>query len=212
MGSSAFAASRAGGPLYTARLSLETLTLPSDPAARLDAEVAQAQSRLAEIVDASARGDQGALGAAVAAYESSVDELAGTTGAPADRVLEAVQFHHTVLIGLSDTVPSQALTGIQNALERSDRAITELDATVADGKTSGGAPGAGNGGNPAAGNGGNPGAGNGGAAGAGNDNGPATSPAASHGPDPAKTPKPKPTEPAAPPSASPASGGKPAQP
>ncbi len=242
VGSSAFATSRAGGPLYTARLTLETLTLPSDPAARLDAEVTQAQSRLAEIVDASARGDQGALSAALAAYESSVDELAGTTGAPADRALEAVQFHHTVLLGLSGTVPSQALKGIQNALERSDQAITKLDATVAGGRTNagtpgagnGGTPGAGNGGNPGAGNGGNPGAGNGGNGGnpgagnggnggnpgagnggnpgAGNDNWPATSPAVSHGPGPAKTPKLKPTEPSASPSASPASGGKPAQP
>jgi len=40
IGSSVFAASRAGGPLYQSRLALESLTLPGDPAARVAAQLA----------------------------------------------------------------------------------------------------------------------------------------------------------------------------
>ena len=40
LGTSAFASSRAGGPLYDTRLALEHLTLPSDTQARLEAELA----------------------------------------------------------------------------------------------------------------------------------------------------------------------------
>ena len=65
VGSTAFAASRAGGPLYEPRLSLEALTLPSDPTQRLDAELARAQTRIAEIAEAASRGDDGAMDAAV---------------------------------------------------------------------------------------------------------------------------------------------------
>ena len=57
IGSTAFAASRAGGPLYDVRLALEEATLPADPGARLEAELAMAQGRLAEIVEAAARDD-----------------------------------------------------------------------------------------------------------------------------------------------------------
>ncbi len=73
IGSSAFAASRAGGPLYDTRLALEELTLPTDPTARLEAELARAQSRVADIVDAASRGDDGAVEAAARAYGSIAD-------------------------------------------------------------------------------------------------------------------------------------------
>jgi hypothetical protein len=178
VGSSVFAASRAGGPLYEARLTLETMTLPSDPDARLEAELAQAQSRIAEAVEAAARNDQGALAAALSAYGRSLDDLAATTGGPADRALQAVEFHRTVLLRLADTVPARALGGISNALDHSLGAIDKLDAAVSNNR------------NPN-------GAGNGNGVDNGNGNGPAATPRAdaskappAHTPDPAASPKP----------------------
>src|SRR4029079_4260755 len=67
IGTTAFATSRAGGPLYATRVALEELTLPTDPQARLDAEIALAQTRIAEIADAVAKDDPGAVAAAVGA-------------------------------------------------------------------------------------------------------------------------------------------------
>ena len=178
IGSTTFAASRAGGPLYEARLTLETLTLPSDPGARLDAELALAQSRLAEAVDAAGRGDNGALSAALAAYDRTLDDLAGATGQPADRALEAVQFHRDVLQRLIESASPQALGGLENAFERSNAVIDRLDAAGPNGGGNGNGNGNGNGSN---------------AGGNGNGQGPAASPGAAdptRTPGPAKSPKP----------------------
>ena len=112
MGSSAFAASRAGGPLYDTRLALEELTLPADPDARLDAELARAQSRVADIVEAASRGDDGAVEAAVRAYSSMLTAIDTEHGSPASRALAAVRFHQSVLEGLLARVPAQAMGGI----------------------------------------------------------------------------------------------------
>ncbi len=153
IGSTTFAASRAGGPLYDARLGLETLTLPNDPAARLEAELARAQTRVAEIGGAAARGDNGALNAAVAAYGAELTALDAADGAPAGRALDAVRLHQAVLLDLLNRVPSQAMGGIETALASSSSAIDHLDGA------SGREPGTGGNPNPGAGN-PNPGAGN----------------------------------------------------
>lgn len=188
VGSSAFAGSRAGGPLYGPRLALEDLTLPTDPASRLEAEIAQAQTRLAEASDAEARHDDNALGAAVAAYERTLGTLEATTGSEAARALEAVRFHQTVLTQLLDDAPSAALGGLTQALDRSDRAITRLTAADAGGGTGGGGPN-GTGGGP-----------NGTGGGNGNGNGgpgvtaePTLAPAPTPAPTPVATPRPNPT-------------------
>src|SRR2546423_1007474 len=57
LGTSVFAASSAGGPLYGTRLWLETATLPSDANARAAAELQRLQSRLGDTADAAVRGD-----------------------------------------------------------------------------------------------------------------------------------------------------------
>ena len=93
VGSLVFAASRAAGPLYGARLALLDAELPSDPASRLDDQIANAQVRLAEASDAEAQGDGGALVAALAAYGTDAATLAPTTGAGAGRALAAVEQH-----------------------------------------------------------------------------------------------------------------------
>ena len=111
VGSSVFAGSRAGGPLYGARLALEELALPSDAASYLEAEIARAQTRLAEIVDASARGDQTALAASIAAYEATVAKLERETGAGAQRALEDFRQHRAVLVAILANAPESAVSG-----------------------------------------------------------------------------------------------------
>jgi hypothetical protein len=180
LGSSAFAASRAGGPLYDARLSLEALTLPSDPTARLEAELARAQSRIAEIAEAASRGDGVALNAAVGAYASTLADIDHVQGEPAGRARDAVILHQAVLRDLLQHVPRQAQGGIERAIDNSATAIDRLDAASAAPAATPAGPGNPNaggenpnagGGNPNAG-GGNPNAGGGNPnAGGGNDNG-----------------------------------------
>ena len=156
IGTTAFATSRAGGPFYETRLALEELTLPSDAASRVEAEIAMAQTRLAEIVEASSRGDQRALSAALAAYEHTIGILGATTGGPAPRAMEAVASHQAVLERVAGLVPEQARSGLEHALAAGDAAIDKLSAA------GGGSPGAGSGGSP----GGTGGKGSGGANGA----------------------------------------------
>lgn len=163
VGSSAFAASRAGGPLYDTRVALEELTLPTDPTARLEAELALAQRRVADMVDAASRGDERAVEAAARAYGSSLADLDSAHGAQAGRALAAVRLHQAVLRDVLTQVPTQAQGGIAQALARSTVAIDHLDSA------SGGEPPAqpGDAGNPAN----PPNAGDGNGAGNGNGNG-----------------------------------------
>jgi hypothetical protein len=156
VGSTAFAASRAGGPLYGTRLAIEEIALPGEADARLEAEMARAQTRLAEIVDASARGDQGALTASVAAYEGVIGTLDRETGAGAQRALETIRLHRAVLVGVLANAPAAAAGGLGQAISRSDALITRLESAGKD-------HGAGNG---AGGNGSGPGANSGGGHGA----------------------------------------------
>jgi hypothetical protein len=154
IGSSAFAASRAGGPLYEARLTVETLMLPSDPAARLNAQLAQAQARLADIVDATGRSDEGALTAAITAYEQSIDAL-GSDTTPSPQALQAVALHRAVLEELIASASGPSVHGLENALTRSSSVIERLNggASNAGANGSGGSNPGTNGGSNAGGNG-----------------------------------------------------------
>ena len=221
LGTSVFASSRAGGPLYDARLALEELTLPTDTASRVEAELALAQARLADIVEASSRNDPGAVAAAVRGYLASLDDLGESIGGPADRALIAIQAHREVLLRVLGEVPEEARSGIENALAQSSKVIDRLDAaaTPRTGPTSGtGGPG-GNGGAAGAGN-GSGGAGNGGGGTGGGTGGagagtggkpeePAREPART--PKPARTPAPteRPERPTQPDPDKGAQGGKP---
>src|SRR4051794_8726395 len=167
VGSTAFATSRAGGPLYATRVALEELTLPTDPQARLEAELGLAQSRLAEVADGVAHDDPGAVTAAVNAYMSALDDLDESTGGPADRALIAGELHQAVLEDLLAPVAQGARAGIENALARSGTVIERLDEAGATpptngaGGNGGGANGAGGANGGAAGNGGGGTGGNG---------------------------------------------------
>jgi hypothetical protein len=143
IGTSVFASSRAGGPLYEARLALETLALPSGAAARVDSRIEAAHARLADAVEAAGRHDPAATTAALDAYDRVIDDLLAADGTAAERALEAVQFHHAVLLEIAGTVPDPAASGIERALLNSERVIDRLSASV----SSAGTPGAnGNGG------------------------------------------------------------------
>ena len=145
-GSSVFAASRAGGPLYESRLALESLTLPSEPSARVDAELALAQARLAEAVEATGRHDDRAAIAALDAYDVAIDRLTTAGGPSAMRAREAVQFHRSVLLEVAANAPAGAAAGLERALQNSSRVIESLGSEGGPGNGDGtGNPGAGNG-------------------------------------------------------------------
>ncbi len=151
VGTSAFAASRAGGPLYETRVALETLTLPAEAPTRVDAQLAQAQARLAEAVEAAGRHDDPATTAALDAYDDTINELESMDGAPAARALEAVRFHRTILVGIAAGAPVGAADGLARAIANSDRVIEAL-ATPGPGTGAGDPGGNGNGNGSGSGN------------------------------------------------------------
>ena len=70
MGVAGVAASGAGGPLYPLRLATEEAFLPAEASARLAGQLDRLGRRVQEAEMASARGDRGALAAALGAYEA----------------------------------------------------------------------------------------------------------------------------------------------
>jgi hypothetical protein len=126
----ALAASTAGGPLYGARVWLETVTLPADGSGRAAAEIARLEARMAELEAAVASGDRVAAAAALEAYEQIADEAllaAGTDVAAIDRLEAAFDRHIAVLRRVADQVPPQAAESINRNIER---AIDHNDAAI----------------------------------------------------------------------------------
>ena len=178
----ALAASGAGGPLYGARVWVETVTLPSDPGARATAELARLESRLAEIQAAVRKGDRTAAAAALAAYEQIADEAlagAGTDQAAIDKLIAALDRHVAVLERVAGQIPPQAAASIQLNIEK---AISHNDAAIQ--RIEAGSNGNGDGTGPAGGNGAQPGA------------GPTAKPHPTSNAEPTPAPTPKPTPPA----------------
>lgn len=126
------AGARAGGPLYTARLWLEQITLPGQPDARLEAEIARAQTRLAEATEAGAAGNDPGLQAALDAYARIVDQTlaeGATAVAGAERATLAFEHQQSVLEAIQERLAesdSPAADALDHALERSSRAIVRL--------------------------------------------------------------------------------------
>lgn len=122
-------AARPGGPLYEARLAVEAAFLPSGAEARAEANLRRLEARLAEAVEAAANRDGRGVAAALAAYRRLVDETAGASGASdvRDAVLEdALAKHLDVLNDLLSRVPDQARPAIEQAIERSDKAVEKI--------------------------------------------------------------------------------------
>ena len=126
IGTSVFAASRAGGPLYETRIAIEELGYPSEPGARADAQVEAADNRLAEALEASGRHDERGTDAALFAYDRTLAELEGSAGPAADRAYERIAFHHTVLEEIAGRVPAAAVPGLDRAIANNERLQAEL--------------------------------------------------------------------------------------
>ncbi len=134
-------AADASGALYPARLGLETLLLPGDPAERAVAELARLDQRLQEAQAARARGDMAGVEAAMQAYAAIVDVSAREaikTGDPvASAALEAgVARNVRVLRAIMERAPDAALDGLTRAIDHSDAAIEDIH-DAADGNGNG---------------------------------------------------------------------------
>ncbi|TME80823.1 MAG: hypothetical protein E6I45_09605 [Chloroflexi bacterium] len=128
----AFAASRAGGPLYGTRLNLETLTLPSEANARTDAQIARLQARLDEASDGAIHGNGAAVTAALDAYRQILDEALAAAGDDVDRDLRLeleLERHRVVLTALVGELPDGAAEAIQRVLDRQAGTIDAIKAS-----------------------------------------------------------------------------------
>jgi hypothetical protein len=129
LGGTAFAASRAGAPLYGVRVWLEAVTLPADGDARAAAEMARLQSRLGDVADAVARGDGSAVSAALAEYRASVESSLAAAGEDHDNLARLeieLMRHRVVLATLLGLVPSTAQEAIQQVLDRDQHALDAI--------------------------------------------------------------------------------------
>jgi hypothetical protein len=126
----AFAASP-GGPLYGARLWVETVSLPSEPGARADADADRLDSRLKEAVGAARSGNGSATAAALGAYRDILDDAMLAAGKSESRTLRleaALARHQLVLATLLEYAPDRARDALQRAIERSDQAVKGIGA------------------------------------------------------------------------------------
>jgi hypothetical protein len=125
----AFAGSQAGGPLYDARVWLETVTLPSDPSARIDAQIARLQDRLDEASSATTQNNGQAVRAALDAYDEILAEtlaIAGGDLTHTQRLESSLGRHQAVLVTLAARLPAGAQQAIQRVLERNNRAVDAI--------------------------------------------------------------------------------------
>jgi hypothetical protein len=130
LGGVAFASSP-GGPLYGVRLWVETVSLPSEPGARTDADVDRLDTRLDEAVGAAHNGNGSATAAALAAYRDILDDAlaaAGKLEARNERLEAALTRHQVVLATLLGYAPEPARDALERAIERSDQAVEGIGA------------------------------------------------------------------------------------
>lgn len=176
-------AAQPGGPLYPTRLWIETSVLPASGPQRAQAELNRLDARLGEAVSAAARGDRGAVSAALDAYGQIADDALAASLGDQDleaRVSAALDTHRAVLTavaaGMTDKGNATAAAAIEASIERAiDHNAAVIDRLGAKGSPGSNGSGAGTG--TGSGGGGN-------AGGAGNGDG-----------QPAKTPKPTPDQP-----------------
>jgi uncharacterized membrane protein YgcG len=123
MAGGAAASSGPGGALYEARLWIETVSLPSDPSARAVAELGRLGERLREAGSAAQGGDEGAVAAALSAYEQIMSEASAAVLDSGDPVAAAaletgLGRNVDVLQALVGRVPPRAADAIGDAVAR----------------------------------------------------------------------------------------------
>jgi hypothetical protein len=142
------AAAQPGGPLYPSRLWIESATLPSNPAARTQAELSRLDERLAEALSAASRGDRNAVAAALAAYQTIADAaLADSAGSnELQQLVEtALGKHLAVLDAVAASLGAKGNTTAADALERNiQRTIERNQETINRIGSAGGGAGTGN--------------------------------------------------------------------
>jgi hypothetical protein len=129
LGGVAYAGSQAGGPLYPARIWLENATLPSEPAARVNAELGHLQARLDDAAGAAASGNVGAVQAALDAYQTTADQAAAAAdGNPvlATHLGSVLGRQEAVLGALLARLPPQAAAAIQRVIDRTEQKIQQV--------------------------------------------------------------------------------------
>lgn len=205
-------AASAGGPLFNARMWVENVNLPSGGLARADAEIARLDTRVAEAVAGAARGDVGAVQAALDAYNQIADEaIAAAAGDPTlvALVSAALDHHRAVLTAVAaslegrgnDDAAAAVEASIQRAIEHNQAVVNRLGSSGAGGgsgtPSGGSSTGGGSTGGTGGGSGGGTGTGTGsgtGASGSGAGTGGSGSGSGTgSGDHPQRTPKPNPT-------------------
>jgi hypothetical protein len=139
LGGVAFASSP-GGPLYGVRLWVETVSLPSEPGARADADVDRLDTRLDEAVGAAHNGNGSATAAALAAYRDILEDAltaAGNLETRNERLEVALARHQVVLATLLGYAPEPARDALEQAIERSDQAVEDIGAGKGNGNGNG---------------------------------------------------------------------------
>ena len=126
------AASSPGGPLYDARIWLETTTLPADPGTRALERIHQIDARVLEVQRGAAAGDPNAVTAAITAYGDAVQSALGDAGSDASSLSHlqaALGLHVEVLQALAGQVPEQAVDAVDNAIDASQQLVEQIART-----------------------------------------------------------------------------------
>jgi len=129
-GAVAVSAAAPDSPLYDARIALENLTLPAAASARAEARVAALQERIKEASGAASGSNAKAVAAALKAYRASVKDAlneAGEDAAALERLRAALGAHVEALQTIDAANVGEAQSAIDNALEESQNAVTEIE-------------------------------------------------------------------------------------
>jgi hypothetical protein len=113
-----------GQPFYHLKLTVDSLTLPAQGSARVQALLDRLDARLADVRQAGVRNDHAAVADATGAYEANLTDLTDAINASgADAfVLDELNRHVTILEGLLGQLPPQAQAGLQHALDHAQQA------------------------------------------------------------------------------------------
>ncbi len=129
-GAVAVAAAPPDSPLYDTRIALENLTLPAAASARAEARVAALQERIREAKGAANGSNGKAVAAALKAYRASVKDAlreAGDDPAALAALYAALGLHVEALQTIDAAKVGDAKSAIDNALEESQNAVTEIE-------------------------------------------------------------------------------------
>jgi hypothetical protein len=126
-GSSAALAASPGGPLYAAKVAIETALLPSSGDARNAAQLGQIGERVDE---AGANSDPAAVAAALGEYQREVAGALAEAGDDADRLakLQVVLAKHIAVLRALEKSNPAAAAAIENAIRESSQAIGKIEA------------------------------------------------------------------------------------